>query len=69
MMRLQGSIGSGDDPSADEMTYGLTALNSLKPSWFGALIGPRLSPQDLTGLASNQAENGGSMPYRPPPSP
>ncbi len=57
-MRMQGALASGADPNADEATDYLLALNTMKRAMFGTLIGPRLSPQSVTG-ASGQAERGG----------
>lgn len=57
--RLLGSLATGDVPSADELADYMVALNSLKRSMFGTIIGQRLSPQDCTGLTAIQAENGG----------
>jgi hypothetical protein len=56
--RLHGCWASGDDPTADEAADALVAINSLKRSMFGTLIGPRLGPITLSGTVG-QAENGG----------
>jgi hypothetical protein len=56
--RLHGCWASGDDPTADEAADALVAINSLKRSMFGTLIGPRLGPISLSGT-TGQAENGG----------
>jgi hypothetical protein len=66
MMRLLGALGSGDEPTAEEMADAMTAFNNLKASWFGTLIGARLSQQSVaTGSPDVQAENGGE--YAIPP--
>lgn len=57
--RLNGAIATGDDPSSDEMNDAMLCLNTMKRALFGTVIGVRLSPQDCTGLAAKQAENGG----------
>ena len=57
-MRLHGTLASGDTPAAPDTTDFLLALNTMKRAMFGTLIGPRLSPQSVTG-ASGQAERGG----------
>ena len=57
-MRMHGALASGSDPDATETADYLVALNTLKRSMFGTLIGPRLSPQSVTGVAA-QAERGG----------
>ena len=57
-MRLNGALSGTDTPDADDTTNYLIALNTMKRAWFGTLIGPRLGPQDCTGL-TQQAENGG----------
>ena len=56
--RLHGCWAAGDDPTADEAADALIAINSMKRAMFGTLIGPRLGPLPLTGVAG-QAENGG----------
>jgi hypothetical protein len=56
--RLHGCWAAGDDPTADEAADALIAINSLKRSMFGTLIGPRLGPISLSGT-TGQAENGG----------
>jgi hypothetical protein len=56
--RLHGCWAAGDDPTADEAADALVAINSLKRSMFGTLIGPRLGPLTLSGTLG-QAENGG----------
>jgi len=56
--RLNGSIASGDEPTAEELSDAMVALNTLKRGMFGTFIGPRLSPLPAVG-ASWQAENGG----------
>ena len=57
--RLNGSIATGDTPSADELNDAMMSLNIMKQAMFGTLIGTRLSPQDCAGLTAIQAENGG----------
>ena len=57
--RLNGSIATGDVPSADELNDAMLSLNIMKRAMFGTLIGTRLSPQDCSGLTMAQAENGG----------
>jgi hypothetical protein len=57
--RLNGSIATGDDPTADELADAMLSLNTLKRAMFGTFIGARLSPVDCTGLTAQQAENGG----------
>jgi len=57
--RLNGSIATGDVPSADELNDAMLSLNIMKRAMFGTLIGTRLSPQDCSGLNAAQAENGG----------
>lgn len=57
-MRLLGALSTGDDPSADELTDALIALNTMIRSLHGTVIGPRLSPKAMT--TSMQAENGGN---------
>ncbi len=57
--RLNGSIATGDTPSADELNDAMLSLNIMKRAMFGTLIGTRLSPQDCSGLSMAQAENGG----------
>jgi hypothetical protein len=37
----------------------MLSLNIMKRAMLGTIIGPRLSPQDCTGLTAVQAENGG----------
>jgi len=65
-LRLLGALGSGDAPTAEEMTDAMTAANTLKASWFGTLIGARLSQQSVaTGSPDVQAESGGE--YAIPP--
>ena len=56
--RLLGTLAGGDTPLANDAADGLTAFNAMKRAWFGALIGPRLSPLPLAGV-NGQAENGG----------
>lgn len=55
--RKLGSLASGDDPTAEEMADLFQALQGMLRSLAGTVIGPRLSPQAMTG--SMQAENGG----------
>ena len=57
-MRLNGSLAAGDTPSADDEADCLTAFNTLKRSWYGTLIGARLTAQEVS-LSPVQAENGG----------
>jgi hypothetical protein len=57
--RLHGCWASGDDPTADEASDALISINTMKRALFGTVIGPRLGPQDCSGLTSIQAENGG----------
>jgi hypothetical protein len=57
-MRLNGALGSGDTPTAEEMADALVAANALKAAWFGTLIGGRLTEQSVAGTLA-QAENGG----------
>ncbi|MGH7022121.1 MAG: hypothetical protein ACREEB_00870 [Caulobacteraceae bacterium] len=57
-MRLLGALASGDAPTAEEMTDAMTAFNTLKASWFGTLIGGRITEQAVAGVIA-QAENGG----------
>ena len=57
-MRMHGALASGNDPDATESADYLIALNTMKRAMFGTLIGPRLSPQSVTGVAA-QAERGG----------
>src|SRR5437868_1251208 len=57
--RLYGTLeGQGATADADDAAVGLIAFNAMKRAWMGTLIGPRLSPISLTGVAG-QAENGG----------
>jgi len=56
--RLHGCWAAGDEPTGDEAADALISINSLKRAMFGTIIGPRLSPLALTGVAG-QAENGG----------
>ncbi len=59
-MRLLGALSSGDSPTAEEMADAMLAFNSLKASWFGTLIGGRISEQIVAAGSPNiQAENGG----------
>jgi len=53
-----GELVSNADPNSDQMSDAFLALNTLKRSLFGTVIGPRLSPQSVSGTAG-QAENGG----------
>lgn len=55
--RMNGAIASGDDPNADELADAFMALNTMARALHGDVIGPRLSPQSMTG--ATQAENGG----------
>lgn len=55
--RKLGGLASGDDPAAEEGADLFMALNGMMRSLLGTVIGPRLSPQPMTG--SIQAENGG----------
>lgn len=55
--RMLGALATGDDPSADELNDALLAYNTMTRALHGTIIGPRLSPQNLT--VSLQAENGG----------
>ena len=57
-MRMHGALASGADPDATESADYLIAMNTMKRALFGTLIGPRLSPQSVTGAAA-QAERGG----------
>jgi hypothetical protein len=57
-LRLNGSLAAGNTPGADDLTDGMTALNTMKRAMFGTLIGARLTAQMTTG-GSAQAENGG----------
>jgi hypothetical protein len=57
-MRLLGALAAGDEPSAYDLADAMVAFNTLKASWFGALIGQRLSAQNVSGAIA-QAENGG----------
>jgi len=57
-LRLNGALGAGDTPGADDLADVFTAFNTMKRAWFGTLIGPRMSPQALT-QSPGQAENGG----------
>lgn len=62
-LRLLGALGSGDAPTAEEMADALLAFNTLKASWFGTLIGGRMSEQAVAAGSPNvQAENGGEYP-------
>jgi hypothetical protein len=62
-LRLLGALGGGDAPTADEMSDALLAFNNLKASWFGTLIGGRISEQIVAAGSPNiQAENGGEYP-------
>lgn len=56
-MRLLGAVATGEDPTADEMADGLTALNDMTRGLAGVVIGPRLSPRPMA--SAMQAENGG----------
>lgn len=56
--RLHGAWAGDDDPTASEADNALLALNSMQRALFGTIIGPRLSPQSLSGNLA-QAENGG----------
>ena len=58
-MRLLGAVDDGGAPSATEMADAMLAFNNLKASWFGTLIGPRMSQQSVSANPSVQAENGG----------
>jgi hypothetical protein len=60
-MRLNGSVASGDAPTAEEMADCLEAFNTLKRSWFGTIIGARLTEQSVI-TSPIQAENGGEYP-------
>jgi hypothetical protein len=55
-MRLNGSVASGETPTADEMADGLEAFNTLKRSWFGTLIGGRLTQQQVYASIENGGE-------------
>ena len=57
-MRLNGALAAGDDPEPEDLADVFEAFNTLKRSWFGTLIGVRLSPQPTAGVIA-QAENGG----------
>lgn len=63
-MRMTGNLSSGNEPSADDATDALIALNSMKRAMFGTFIGPRMSPV-FAPLTFAQAENGGE--YQIPP--
>ncbi len=56
--RLHGLWASGQDPTSDEASDALIAYNAIVRAMFGTLIGPRLGPMALSGVAA-QAENGG----------
>jgi hypothetical protein len=56
--RIHGLWAAGVAPGPNDGADALVAFNALKRSWFGTLIGPRLSPLPLSGV-SGQAENGG----------
>ncbi|HEY7901781.1 MAG TPA: hypothetical protein VIC25_11425 [Caulobacteraceae bacterium] len=59
-MRLLGAVDAAGAPSPQEMADGMLAANTLKASWFGTLIGGRLSEQSVAvGAVQVQAENGG----------
>jgi hypothetical protein len=65
-MRLLGAVDDGDVPSPTEMADAMLAFNNLKATWFGTLIGARMSQQSVaTGSPTVQAENGGE--YAVPP--
>lgn len=57
-LRLLGALASGDEPDAEQMADALEAFNTLKRSWFGTLIGARLTSQGVSASPA-QAENGG----------
>jgi hypothetical protein len=56
-LRLNGALAANSEPTADQMGDALIAFNTLKASWFGTLIGGRLTEQAGAG-AFIQAENG-----------
>ncbi|HSZ51337.1 MAG TPA: hypothetical protein VK801_07185 [Caulobacteraceae bacterium] len=59
-LRMHGVIADGGSPSASVGADMLVAANAMKRAWFGALIGPRMSPQAFpAGSSSGQAETGG----------
>jgi hypothetical protein len=62
--RIHGIFAAGQAPGPNDGADALVAFNALKRSWFGTLIGPRLSPLPVSGV-SGQAENGGE--YQIPP--
>ena len=57
-LRLFGTLAAGATPDSDDAAMALIAFNAMKRAWMGTLIGPRLSPIALTGVAG-QAETGG----------
>jgi hypothetical protein len=57
-LRLLGSVASGDEPDAEQMADAMTGFNTLKRSWYGTLIGARLTEQAVAASPA-QAENGG----------
>jgi hypothetical protein len=57
-LRLLGALASGDEPDAEQMADALEAFNTLKRSWFGTLIGARVTQQSVAA-SPTQAENGG----------
>lgn len=57
-LRLLGALASGDEPEAEAMADALEAFNTLKRSWFGSIIGARLTQQSVSA-SPTQAENGG----------
>jgi hypothetical protein len=61
-MRMLGTLAPGDNPSAADLADAMTALNTLKRSLFGTVIGPVLSSYVLT-RTSGQAENGGEYAF------
>ncbi|HWE98695.1 MAG TPA: hypothetical protein VG248_02760 [Caulobacteraceae bacterium] len=57
-LRMIGVIDGQETPDADVGADILIRANTMKRGWFGMLIGPRLSPFQVSG-ATAQAETGG----------
>lgn len=56
-LRKLGDLPDDEDPPASEFDSAVVSFNSMLKAMHGVMIGPRLSPQQMSG--SMQAENGG----------